>query len=173
MDVRQFVYGTTNALSPNVADRDVLAAWNAYVAQNTGRGVILIGHSQGAFMLRKLIREQIDPQPRVPTAVVVRQQLARHRLPRRGFADRTALRGGLHRPRRHQRRRRCRRHHRPQCAVSDGNPCRVPRSYGVSRGQPVNEIPLFDSHVIDVNVGPDRLVDIASRQAESWLADTR
>jgi len=43
---------------------DVLAAWNDYLANdNDGRGVIFIGHSQGTMMLRKLIREQIDPNP--------------------------------------------------------------------------------------------------------------
>jgi hypothetical protein len=29
---------------------------------NHGRGVVLIGHSQGTFVLRKLIREEIDPK---------------------------------------------------------------------------------------------------------------
>jgi hypothetical protein len=43
---------------------DVLAAWNDYLAHdNNGRGVILIGHSQGTMMLRKLIHDQIDPNP--------------------------------------------------------------------------------------------------------------
>ena len=41
---------------------DVVEAWRAYLARyNRGRGVVLIGHSQGTFVLRRLIREEIDP----------------------------------------------------------------------------------------------------------------
>ncbi len=40
---------------------DVRAAWREYLRRwNRGRGVVLIGHSQGSFVLRQLIREQID-----------------------------------------------------------------------------------------------------------------
>jgi hypothetical protein len=40
----------------------VLSAWQEYLAKyNHGRGVVLIGHSQGSAMLIRLIREQIDP----------------------------------------------------------------------------------------------------------------
>ncbi|HWB22930.1 MAG TPA: DUF3089 domain-containing protein [Gaiellaceae bacterium] len=40
---------------------DVLAAWRDYLAHdNHGRGVVLIGHSEGAFLLKRLIREQIE-----------------------------------------------------------------------------------------------------------------
>lgn len=43
---------------------DVLQAWREYLRNdNKGRGVIFIGHSQGTMMLRKLIREQVDPNP--------------------------------------------------------------------------------------------------------------
>jgi len=46
------------------ADRaygDVLAAWKSYLKNdNHGRGVLLIGHSQGSIMLRKLMRNEID-----------------------------------------------------------------------------------------------------------------
>lgn len=53
-------YSSTNP--PPVGYLDVLAAWNQYLAQdNDGRGVILIGHSQGAILLRQLIKTQIDP----------------------------------------------------------------------------------------------------------------
>jgi Protein of unknown function (DUF3089) len=42
----------------------VLSAWKEYLADfNHGRGVVLIGHSQGALMLKQLIKEQIDPNP--------------------------------------------------------------------------------------------------------------
>jgi hypothetical protein len=48
----------------NAAYADVLEAWQSYLAHdNDGRGVILIGHSQGSLLLRQLIRTQIDPNP--------------------------------------------------------------------------------------------------------------
>jgi Protein of unknown function (DUF3089) len=40
---------------------DVLAAWKEYLRKfNHGRGVVLIGHSQGAGMLQQLVRQKID-----------------------------------------------------------------------------------------------------------------
>jgi hypothetical protein len=45
------------------AYRDVVEAWRSYLKRfNHGRGVVLIGHSQGTFVLRRLIREEIDPR---------------------------------------------------------------------------------------------------------------
>ena len=45
--------------SADLAYGDVLAAWRDYVAHwNGGRGVVLIGHSQGAFVLERLLREE-------------------------------------------------------------------------------------------------------------------
>jgi hypothetical protein len=42
---------------------DVLQAWRTYLRRfNKGRGVVLIGHSQGTFVLRRLVSEQIDPR---------------------------------------------------------------------------------------------------------------
>jgi hypothetical protein len=41
---------------------DVLDAWRHYMAHdNGGRGVVLIGHSQGASLLTELIASEIDP----------------------------------------------------------------------------------------------------------------
>jgi pimeloyl-ACP methyl ester carboxylesterase len=41
--------------------KDVSAAWNHYLEHdNQGRGVVLIGHSQGAIVLTQLIREELD-----------------------------------------------------------------------------------------------------------------
>jgi len=43
---------------------DVVAAWSSYLTNhNDGRGVVLIGHSQGASVLLKLLDEYIDPDP--------------------------------------------------------------------------------------------------------------
>ncbi|WP_068272728.1 DUF3089 domain-containing protein [Aldersonia kunmingensis] len=50
------------ARSQQVGYSDVLAAWDDYMAHhNNGRGVVLIGHSQGTGMLRVLLRERIEP----------------------------------------------------------------------------------------------------------------
>lgn len=44
--------------------KDVSDAWNYYLEHdNQGRGVVLIGHSQGAIVLTQLIREQLDKDP--------------------------------------------------------------------------------------------------------------
>lgn len=54
-----------------LAYSDVLAAWNDYLAHdNNGRGVIFIGHSQGTMMLRKLIHDEIDPNPQLRSQLV-------------------------------------------------------------------------------------------------------
>jgi hypothetical protein len=43
---------------------DVVAAWNYYLEHdNQGRGVVLIGHSQGSGVLTQLIRNEIDGKP--------------------------------------------------------------------------------------------------------------
>ncbi len=45
-----------------LAYSDVRSAWQDYMKHyNHGRGVVLIGHSQGTYMLRELVRTQIDP----------------------------------------------------------------------------------------------------------------
>jgi Protein of unknown function (DUF3089) len=49
-----------------LAYADVLAAWRTYLRKyNHGRGVVLIGHSQGTFLLRELIHNVIDPRKKV------------------------------------------------------------------------------------------------------------
>ena len=53
------------------AYRDVRAAWRDYLARhNHGRGVVLIGHSQGTFHLRKLVAEEIDGDRRLRRRLV-------------------------------------------------------------------------------------------------------
>ena len=43
---------------------DVVDAWNAYMAHdNKGRGVILIGHSQGAGLVARLVAGEIEGKP--------------------------------------------------------------------------------------------------------------
>ena len=56
---------------PLLAYNDVLHAWKTYLRKyNHGRGVVLIGHSQGSFVLRKLITDQIDPSPKARKKLV-------------------------------------------------------------------------------------------------------
>jgi hypothetical protein len=48
--------------SRQLAYGDVRDAWREYLRRhNKGRGVVLVGHSQGTFMLRELIKREIDP----------------------------------------------------------------------------------------------------------------
>jgi hypothetical protein len=52
------------ALDQSPGYDDVLAAWNYYLKNdNNGRGVVIIGHSQGAIVLTRLIAEEIDGKP--------------------------------------------------------------------------------------------------------------
>ena len=45
---------------------DVRAAFHTYLAKyNRGRGFVLIGHSQGSFVLEQLIAKDVDPKPLV------------------------------------------------------------------------------------------------------------
>ncbi len=54
-----------------VAYQSALSAWKDYLANyNDGRGVILVGHSQGSATLGRLIDEEIDPKPAVRKRLV-------------------------------------------------------------------------------------------------------
>jgi len=47
-----------------VGYNDVVDAWNYYLAhENKGRGVVLIGHSQGSGVLTRMIAAEIDGKP--------------------------------------------------------------------------------------------------------------
>jgi hypothetical protein len=49
----------------------VLSAWHEYLARyNKGRGVVFIGHSQGAGMLTQLLAAEIDPKPKLRRQLV-------------------------------------------------------------------------------------------------------
>lgn len=54
---------------------DVVDAWNWYLAhENKGRGVVLIGHSQGAGMVERLIAQEIEGKPvqkRLVSAIIL------------------------------------------------------------------------------------------------------
>src|SRR4051812_12696538 len=54
-----------------IGDKDVLEAWRLYLKKyNQGRGVVLIGHSQGSFRLTTLIHDQIDNNARLRKKLV-------------------------------------------------------------------------------------------------------
>jgi hypothetical protein len=50
---------------------DVRDAWRTYLRRhNRGRGVVLIGHSQGTFVLRRLVAEEVDRRPAIRRRLV-------------------------------------------------------------------------------------------------------
>src|SRR5271165_5368721 len=56
--------GKPMPMSRELAYADVLAAWRSYLANdNHGRGFVLVGHSQGAGVLSRLVREELDGKP--------------------------------------------------------------------------------------------------------------
>jgi Protein of unknown function (DUF3089) len=63
--------GAPSGASAAIAYGDVRGAWLDYVKNfNHGRGVVLIGHSQGSFMLRQLLSKEIDPNAAVRKRLV-------------------------------------------------------------------------------------------------------
>ena len=57
-------FGLVTPEAAAIAYGGVLSAWQDYLANyNHGRGVVLIGHSQGSALLNQLMKEQIDPNP--------------------------------------------------------------------------------------------------------------
>jgi hypothetical protein len=66
---------------------DVVDAWKTYVVEeNEGRGVVLIGHSQGAGVLRRLITEEIDGEPELRD-LLVSALLLGSAVPAEGFPE--------------------------------------------------------------------------------------
>ncbi|MBI5258563.1 MAG: DUF3089 domain-containing protein [Burkholderiales bacterium] len=62
--LRSLIVGQPIPMDRELGYRDVLAAWQHYLAtENQGRGVVLIGHSQGARMLMQLLQQEIDGKP--------------------------------------------------------------------------------------------------------------
>lgn len=56
--------GKPMAVDRALGFNDVLDAWNYYLEHyNNGRGVVLIGHSQGSGVLTQLIKNEIDGKP--------------------------------------------------------------------------------------------------------------
>lgn len=56
--------GATDPSARQVGYGDVVDAWNHYLAtENKGRGVVLIGHSQGSGVLQRMIPAEIEGKP--------------------------------------------------------------------------------------------------------------
>jgi hypothetical protein len=83
--LRSIAGGEPTAKQRATGYRDVRAAWRDYLRHdNHGRGVVLVGHSQGTFVLRRLIREEIDPAPAARRRLVSAVLLGGNVLVRRG-----------------------------------------------------------------------------------------
>ena len=62
--LRAGILGTPMKVDRALGYNDVKDAWNYYLAHdNHGRGVVLIGHSQGSGVLTQLIKNEIDGKP--------------------------------------------------------------------------------------------------------------
>lgn len=62
--LRKMLAGEDPGSNRELAYADVKAAWQRYLAtDNQGRGVVLIGHDQGAGLLTRLIAAEIDGKP--------------------------------------------------------------------------------------------------------------
>uniref|UniRef100_UPI00344C82FF DUF3089 domain-containing protein n=1 Tax=Sphingomonas sp. TaxID=28214 RepID=UPI00344C82FF len=62
--LQQLMMGRKSAVDRAMALADVTAAWKDYLARdNHGRGVVLIGHSQGSGILKAMIAQSIEGTP--------------------------------------------------------------------------------------------------------------
>jgi hypothetical protein len=62
--LRSIIAGKQIPIDRMLAYDDVLEAWNYYLKNdNDGRGVVLVGHSQGSGVLTQLIKSEIDGKP--------------------------------------------------------------------------------------------------------------
>ena len=62
--LRAIIAGKAIPIDRALAYNDVLEAWNYYLKNdNDGRGVVLVGHSQGSGVLTQLIKNEIDGKP--------------------------------------------------------------------------------------------------------------
>jgi hypothetical protein len=77
---RMLAPGGTLTIDRGLQYDDVRDAWNDYLEyDNKGRGVVFVAHSQGSFILNRLIREEIDGKPiqsRLVSAILLGTTLA-------------------------------------------------------------------------------------------------
>jgi Protein of unknown function (DUF3089) len=67
--------GLLSSMRPNstvaqVAYSSVLSAWREFLAHSDGKPIIVIGHSQGASVLIKLLQQEVDPDPAMRARLV-------------------------------------------------------------------------------------------------------
>jgi hypothetical protein len=78
--LRRMITGGGASLDDGLQYDDVRDAWNYYLEHdNKGRAFVLVGHSQGSFILQRLIREEIDGKPvqaRMVSAILAGATLA-------------------------------------------------------------------------------------------------
>jgi len=78
--LRAGIGGTAMRVDRALAYNDIVDAWNYYLQHdNNGRGVVLIGHSQGSAVLMSLIRNEVDGKPlqsRLVSALLLGTNLA-------------------------------------------------------------------------------------------------
>src|SRR5688572_25603063 len=62
--LRQRLAGGAISFDSGAQYTDVRDAWRSYLQRdNQGRGFVLVGHSQGAYILTELLRQEIDGKP--------------------------------------------------------------------------------------------------------------
>jgi len=88
---RQITLAALNGVvtaTPEMRERaylDVRGAWRRYLRRfNNGRGVVIIGHSQGTFVLRELIANEVDRKPAVRRKLISALLLGGNLTVRRG-----------------------------------------------------------------------------------------
>jgi hypothetical protein len=73
--LRAAIGGGAPGIDRELAYRDVVDAWNDYLARdNRGRGVVIYGHSQGSTVLKRLIAEEVEGKPiqrRIVSAILL------------------------------------------------------------------------------------------------------
>jgi hypothetical protein len=78
--LRRLLAGGVPSFGTGVQYDDVKDAWNYYLEHdNRGRGVVLVAHSQGSFILTDLIRNEIEGQPvqsRIVSAILLGTTIA-------------------------------------------------------------------------------------------------
>jgi hypothetical protein len=71
-DLFNLAHGSADSAPNRLAYASVLAAWQDYLAHdNHGRRIVFVGHSQGAAMLVRLLRTQVDPNPSLRRRMVL------------------------------------------------------------------------------------------------------
>ena len=71
-ELRNFMATGESTADTDMRYADIADSWNTYLRDhNNGRGVVLIGHSQGAGMIREMLPKEILGQPVQPQIIAV------------------------------------------------------------------------------------------------------